>query len=102
MCIYIYIYIERERERVMDNLPVEVIRNIYSYGNTYNIKFGKVLTQLIAHMFIYTCRICFKPYNNCCCYCAVCKTYLKLCQQIYSDEMSTYGDELKMITALGF
>ena len=85
----------------MDNLPLEVIRKIYSYDNTYKIKFGKVLTQLIAHSFIYKCRICFKPYNNCC-YCAVCETYLKLCQQIYYDEMSTYEGEIKMITALGF
>ena len=51
---------------------------------------------------VYHCRICFKPYNNCCCYCGVCKTYLKFCQQIYYDELSTYEDELKMITALGF
>ena len=61
-----------------------------------------VLKQLTAHCFIYNCRICFKPYNNCCCYCVVCKTYLKFCQQIFHDEMSTYEDELKMITALGF
>ena len=86
----------------MDNLPVEVIRKIYEYDSTYKIKFDKVLTQLTAHIFTYHCRICFKPYNNCCCYCAVCKTYLNCCQQIYYDEMSTYEDELKMITALGF
>ena len=85
----------------MDNLPVEVIRKIYSYDSTYNIKFDKVLTQLTAHMFIYNCRICFKPYNDCCCYCAVCKTYLKFCQQICYDQLSTYVDEVKMITALG-
>ena len=86
----------------MDTLPVEVIRNTCSYDNTYNIKFDKVLAQLTAHMFIYNCRICFKPYNNCCCYCAVCKTYLTFCQQTYFDEMSTYEYELNMITALGF
>ena len=86
----------------MDKLPVEVIRRIYEYGSTYKIKFDKVLTQLSAHCFIYNCRICFKPYNNCYCYCSRCKTYLKFCQQIYYDEMSTYEDELKMITALGF
>ena len=62
----IYIYIYRERERVMDNLPVEVIRKIYSYDSTYKIKFDKVLAQLTAHCVIYHCRICFKPYNNCC------------------------------------
>ena len=86
----------------MDKLPVEVIRRIYEYGNTYKIIFAKVLTQLTAHCFIYTCRICCKPYNNCCCYCVVCKTNLKFCQQIYYDELSTYEDELKMTTALGF
>ena len=86
----------------MNNLPVEVIRKIYEYDSTYKIKFDKVLTQLKSHCFIYHCRICFKPYNKCCCCCSVCKTYLKFCQQIYFDEMSTYEDELKMITALGF
>ena len=58
----------------MDKLPVEVIRKMYEYDNTYKITFDKVLTQLTAHCFIYNCRICFKPYNNCCCYCVVCKT----------------------------
>ena len=90
------------RKRVMAKLPVEVIRRIYEYDSTYKIRFDKVLTQLTAHCFIYNYRICFEPYNNCCCYCVVCKTYLKLCQQIYFDEMSTYEDEFKMITALGF
>ena len=86
----------------MDKLPVEVTRKTYEYDNTYKFKFGNALTQLTAHIFIYNCRICFKPYNNCCFYCAVCKTYLKLCQQIYFDHLSTYDDEVKMITALGF
>ena len=86
----------------MDNLPVEVIRKIYSYDDTYKIKFDRVLTQLKAFCFIYHCRICFKPYNNCCCYCPNCRTYLKYCQQIYYSVNSTYEDELKMITALGF
>ena len=86
----------------MDKLPSNIIQHIYEYGNTYKETFDKVLAQLTAHCFIYNCRICFKPYNNCCCYCAVCKTYLKICQQIYYDEMSTYEDELNMITALGF
>ena len=86
----------------MDNLPVEVIRKIYSYDNTYKIKFDKVLTQLKSHCFIYNCRICFKPYNNSCCYCPRCRTYLKYCQQLYFDELSTYEDELQVITALGF
>ena len=86
----------------MDKLPIEVIRQIYEYDNTFKIKFDKVLQQMMAHCFIYNCHICFKPWNNCCCYCGVCKTYLKLCQHIYYDERSTYEDKLKMITALGF
>ena len=40
----------------MDKLPVEVIRIIYEYDNTYKIKFAKVLAQLTAHCFIYNCR----------------------------------------------
>ena len=84
----------------MDKLQTEVIRQIYEYDSTYKNKFDKVLKQMMAHCFIYNCRICFKPCNNCCCYCPVCKTYLKLCQQIYYDERSTYEDDFKMITAL--
>ena len=44
----------------MDNLPVEVIREIYEYDSTFKLKVDKVLTQLTAHMFIYRCRTCFK------------------------------------------
>ena len=86
----------------MDNLPAEVIRKIYEYDSTYKIKFGKVLAQLTAHIFIYNCRICFKPYNKCFCYCSVCKTYLKYCQQIFFDNESTYEDDLNDIVQLGF
>ena len=84
----------------MDKLHIEVIRQIYEYDNTFNIKSDKVLKQLTAHCFIYNCRICFKPYNICCCYCSVYETYLQFCQQIYYDERSTYEDELKTIIAL--
>ena len=55
----------------MDKLPSTIIQHIYEYDNTYEIKFDKVLKQLMAHCFIYNCRTCFKPYNNCCCYCVV-------------------------------
>ena len=84
----------------MDGLPIEVIRIIYEYDNTYKLRFDKVLKQLTAHCFIYNCRICCKPYNKCYCYCAVCKTYLKLCQQMYYDEYSTYEDELEKVIVL--
>ena len=30
----------------MDNLPVEVIRKIYEYDSTYEIKFDKVVSSL--------------------------------------------------------
>ena len=86
----------------MDKLQSNIIRHIYEYDNTYKDTFGKVLKQLTAHCFIHDCRICFKHYNKCCCYCSRCKTYLKFCQQVYYDEMSTYEDELKVVTALGF
>ena len=37
----------------MDKLPIEVIRQIYEYVNTFKIKFDKVLKQMMAH-FLYT------------------------------------------------
>ena len=86
----------------MDKLPSAIIQFIYEYDPTYKVEIGKVLKQLTAHCFIYRCCICCKHYNNCCCYCSVCKTYktyLKLCQQIYYDERSTYEDELEQIIA---
>ena len=86
----------------MDKLPSTIIQHIYEYDNTYKIKFDKVLKQLTAHCFIYNCRICCKPYNKCYCYCAVCKTYLTLCQQTYYDQYSIYEDELENIIPLGF
>ena len=81
------------------NYPT-AIQHIYEYDSTYKIKFAKVLKQLSAHCFIYRCHIRFKPYFNYCCYCAVCKTYLKLCHQIYYDEKRTYEDELEKVIAL--
>ena len=84
----------------MDKLPSSIIQHIYEYDNTYKLIFDKVLKQLSAHCFIHNCQICFKPYNNCCYYCTVCKTYLKFCQHIYYDEKSTYEDELEHIIAL--
>ena len=83
----------------MDKLPSTIIQHIYEYDHNYREKFDKVLVQLTAHCFIYKCRTCLKPYNNCCCYCAVCKTYLRFRQQIHHDGMSTYEDELEQIIA---
>ena len=59
-----------------------------------------VLKQMMAHCFIYNCHICFKPWNNCCCYCEICKTYLEFRHQIYYDEYNTYGDALEKVIAL--
>ncbi len=84
----------------MNNLPIDIIRNIYEYDNTFKIEFDKVLRQLRCYSFVYRCSICCKPWNRCCCYCKVCKTYLKFCQQIYYDENSTYEDELENIIGL--
>ena len=85
----------------MDKLPIEVIRTIYEYDNTYKIKFDKVLKQLTAHCFIHNCRICCKPYNKCVCYCQVCKTYLTFCHHIYYDKESTYEDDVNDVIQLG-
>ena len=53
--------------------PDEVIVHIYKYDPTYKTHFDKVLKQLMAHCFIYNYHQCFKPWNNCYCYCKVCK-----------------------------
>ena len=74
---------------------------IYEYDRTDNNKFDKVLKQMAARCFIYTCHKCFKPWNNCPCYCHVCKTYLRYCHQILYDEMGTYEDDLAIIIPLG-
>ena len=84
----------------MDKLPSTIIQHIYAYDNTLKIKFGKVLKQLSVHGFIYNCNKCFKPWNNCYCYCEICRTYLKYCHQTYFDEKNTYEDELEKIIAL--
>ena len=60
----------------MDTLPVEVMREIYEYDNTYNIKFDNVLKQMMAH-FLYTDVVSVKEWDNCYCYCPNCQTYLR-------------------------
>ena len=87
----------------MDKIfPDDVIRNMYKYDPTYKKKHvDKVLKQMMAHCFVYNCHKCFKPWNNCYCYCKVCKVYLKYYQQIVYDEMSTYEYELAIIIPLG-
>ena len=81
----------------MDKLPIGVIRQICEYGNTYNIKFDKVLNQLSAHIYIYRCSECFKEWNNCFCYCKNFRTYLRFCHQIFYDKDNVYEDDLSDI-----
>ena len=84
----------------MNNLPIDTIRNIYEYDSTYRDQFDKTLRQLRVFCFVYRCHLCCLKWNHCSCYCKVCKTYLKFCQQIYYDENSTYEDELEAVIGL--
>ena len=86
----------------MDNLPIQITRETYSYDSTYRNVFNKVMVQLKVHFFIYNCNLCCKPWNSCYCWCPVCKTYLKFCHQIFYDENSTYEDDVPDIIPLGF
>ena len=84
----------------MNNLPIDIIRNIYEYDNTFKIEFDKTLRQLRVFCFVYRCSECFKPYNKCFCYCNVCKTYLRFCKQIYFENNDPEEDELEDVIAL--
>ena len=84
----------------MNNLPIDIIRNIYEYDNTYRDQFNKTLRQLRVFCFVYRCSECFKPYNKCFCYCNVCKTYLRFCKQIYFENNDPEEDELNDIIEL--
>jgi len=84
----------------MNNLPIDIIRNIYGYDSTYRELFDKTLRQLRCYCLIYRCSECFKPYNKCFCYCNVCKTYLRFCKQIYFENHDPEEDELENIIAL--
>ena len=86
----------------MGSSPLEVIGNIYSCDPTCKQLFDKVLKQMMAHCFSYNCHFCFKPWNNCVCYCKVRKAHLQFCHQIFHDEMSTCEDDLEAIIPLGF
>ena len=86
----------------MDNLPFEVIRQIYSYDPTYKYTLDKVLISLKVHCFIYRCSECYKPYNQCCCNCQTCRTYLRFCKQLYFKDGDMTEDDLEDIVGLGF
>ncbi len=84
----------------MNNLPIDIIRNIYEYGNTYREQYDKTLRQLRCYCFIYRCNECFKPYNRCFCYCTDCRTYLRFCKQIYFEPNDMEEDQLEDVIAL--
>ena len=82
--------------------PDEVIRNIYRYDSTYTTIFDKVLLRLNIHCFIYRCSECFKPNNQCFCYCRTCRTYLRFCRQLYFKDGDMTEDDINDIVGLGF
>ena len=84
----------------MDNLPIEIVRKIYDYDDTFKIEFDKVLKQLKCYCFIYRCNECLKAYNKCYCYCVACRTYSRLCKQIYFHPNDMEEDELENVIAL--
>ena len=86
----------------MDELPTTMIQHIYEYGSTYQVKFDKVILQMKMHCFIYRCSECFKPYNQCFCYCQTCGTYLKFCKQFYFKDGDMTEDDIIDIVGLGF
>ena len=86
----------------MDNLPIEITRKIYEYDSTYREIFNRVLTQLRVNFYIYNCHLCCKKWQKSMCYCDVCRTYLKICHQIYYEQYDYYEDDLPDIIPLGF
>ena len=85
----------------MDKLHVEITRKIYEYDSTCRHVFNKALIQLRYNFFIYRCHICCRKWNDCFCWCLVCRTYLRLCHQLYYDENSMLEDELPDVIQLG-
>ena len=58
--------------------------------------------SLKVHCFIYRCSECYKPYNQCFCYCQTCRTYLRFCKQLYFKDGDMTEDDLEDIVALCF
>ena len=54
------------------------------------------------HCVIYRCSECYKPYNQCVCYCQTCGTYLRFCRQLYFKDGDMTEDDLVDIVGLGF
>ena len=82
--------------------PDEVLQNMHKYDNTCKNIFDKVLLQLNMYCLIYRCSECFKPYNQCFCYCKTCRTYFRFCRQLYfADGDMTEDDDCEDIVGLG-
>ena len=85
----------------MDKLfPDEVIRNMYKYDSTYKHIVEQVLLQLTMHCFMYRCSEGYKQYNQCFCYCQTCRTYLRLCRQIFYEAGDMTEDDLEDIVPM--
>ena len=65
------------------------------------IIFDKVLLQMKVHCFVYRCSECFKPYNQCFCYCQACGTYLRSCKQLYFKDGGMTENDIIYIVDLG-
>ena len=62
--------------------------------------FDKLLTYLKMHCFIYMCDQCCCHYNDWCCYCKACITFLRFCKQLYFDSNSMAEDDLEDIVPM--
>ena len=87
---------------MIDKLPIEVIRQMYGYGNTYKIKFDKILNQLSAHIYIYRCSECFKEWNKWFAAAKFAEPVLDFAITFFYDQGSVYEDDLNDIIQLGF
>ena len=80
----------------MDKLPTTIIKPIYM---NMKILINSKLIKL--HCFMYRCSECFKPYNQCCCYCQTCGTYLRFYKQLYVKDGDMTEDDIIDIVGLG-
>ena len=48
----------------MDNLPIEIIRNIYLYDGTYRDVFERSLVRIRIDFYLYRCDECYKNGKN--------------------------------------
>jgi hypothetical protein len=78
----------------MNKLPIEIIRNIYLYDSTYRDEFERSLVRIKVDFYLYKCPDCYKKWQKCSCYCPVCKTYKRFCQQIYYEPGDIIEDTL--------